>query len=196
MKLSPKDMFMHAQRNAADIKRKIIPQLQSVQYVTRWHTYLTTDAFLYTLTTQAWDENSRTFWVIKAFRQISPQTMAPPSTTPTFTFCAVPLEARGQNKTSKELQNSPDTNSFPHVTWRGLAGWLDWSDSGMSQPPTLRYLITSSGDGMPFLTERLRTVWHRLKRSQMGRRIYKSLSVGHAGLRWDEEMGAHLRGCY
>lgn len=61
-----------------------------------------------------------------------------------------PWRQRGQNKTSKQLQNSPDTNSFPHVTWRGLAGLLDCSDSGMSQPPTLCYLITSSGDGMPF----------------------------------------------
>lgn len=61
-----------------------------------------------------------------------------------------PWRRRGQNKTSKQLQNTPDTNSFPHVTWRGLAGLLDYSDSGMPQPPTLRYLITSGGDGMPF----------------------------------------------
>lgn len=64
--------------------------------------------------------------------------------------CCPPWRQRVQNKTSKQLQNSPDTNSFPHVTWRGKAGSLDCSDSGMFQPPTLRYLITSGGDGMPF----------------------------------------------
>lgn len=65
-------------------------------------------------------------------------------------LCCPPGGIGGKNKTSKQLQNSPDTNSFPHVTWRGLAGSLDCSDSGMSQPPTLCYLITSGGDGMPF----------------------------------------------
>lgn len=77
-------------------------------------------------------------------------TLYHPSSPPPLLSVLSPSRQRGQNKTSKQLQNSPDTNSFPHVTKRGLAGLLDCSDSGMSQTPTLRYLITSGGDGMPF----------------------------------------------
>lgn len=96
---------------------------------------------------------------------------------PLLAFCAIPLEARGQNKTSKPLQNTPDTNSFPHVTWRGLAGLLDYSDSGMSQSPTLRKLITSGGDGMPF--------W---------RSDYGQSDIDLKGARWGENLQGPICG--
>ncbi len=97
-----------------------------------------------------------------------PHIVTPHLPLPLCFLCCSPWGKRGQNKTSKQLQNSPDTNSFPHVTCRGLAGL----------PDLLRlWYVSASYSELPhnkqrwqdaILTERLWTVWHRLKRSQMG----------------------------
>lgn len=106
----------------------------------------------------------------------SPTLYHPPPALPLLSVL-FPWRQKGQNKTSKQLQNSPDTNSFPHVTLRGLAGLLDYPDSGMSQPPALCYLITSGGDGMPF--------W---------RSDYGQSDIDLKGARWEENLQGPICG--
>lgn len=110
--------------------------------------------------------------------------------------CLPPWRQRGQNKTSKYLQNTLDTNSFPRVT-RGGAGRRTrrlrrWCGSA-SSPAKAR---NKQRWRNAILTARLWTVrhTHTLKEPD-GRRLYEHLSAGHAGIRWNKEMGAHLRGC-
>lgn len=90
--------------------------------------------------------------------------------------CLPPWRQRGQNKTSKYLQNTLDTNSFPRVTRGGLAGAQDDCGAGVSQPPPLQKLVTNSGDGMPF--------WQH---------DYGQSDTHFKGARWEETLRARLR---
>lgn len=168
IKLSPKDMFMHAERNmstTAGIKRQIRPQRQAVQHVTQWHTYQIGVVDFHVLWPPRHEIRRALPFGLSGHFGRFPH-IVPPTPPPPLLSVLFPWRQRGQNKTSKQLQNSPDTNSFPHVTWRGLAGLLDCSDWYVSASyPALPHNKQRWRDAI--LTERLWTVWHWLKRSQM-----------------------------